>query len=200
MKAYFFLKRGVDLLFALVVILGILSWLLPVLALLIKLDSKGPVFFLQKRGGKGGMPFTCYKLRTMVVNKEADECAASDDDWRVTRIGKVLRKSHLDELPQFFNVLLGAMSLVGPRPYMLTDCQKFSRMIPDHPLRYYVRPGMTGLAQIKGYHGPVTDFKMIFTRFQWDVFYVRHVSLMMDLRILHRTIKLFLTQRRPLCK
>jgi lipopolysaccharide/colanic/teichoic acid biosynthesis glycosyltransferase len=199
-KIYFIVKRGFDLGFSLVVIAGVLSWLMPVMAILIKLDSRGPVLFLQKRIGRGGRPFTCYKLRTMVVNEDADLCPASENDERVTRLGKILRKSHLDELPQFFNVFFGSMSLVGPRPYMLSDCHTFSEIVPDHTIRNIVKPGITGLAQVKGLHGNITDLQTIFSRYQWDAFYVRHGGFMMDLRILRRTIMLFLTQKMPLCK
>ncbi|HTI11268.1 MAG TPA: sugar transferase [Puia sp.] len=198
-KGYLLFKRSFDILLAILFITGILSWLLPLMAILIKWDSRGPVFFLQKRVGKGGREFTCYKLRTMVVNRQADECPATEDDVRITRLGRILRKSHLDELPQLFNVLLGSMSIVGPRPYMPADCQKFSTMIPGHDYRNFVKPGITGLAQVKGLHGPKTDFKTIFWRYQWDAFYVRNADFLLDLRILRRTILFFFTQPLPLC-
>lgn len=199
-KGYFFFKRSFDLIFSLIVILGVLSWLLPVMALLIRLDSRGPVFFLQKRMGKGGKAFTCFKLRTMIVNSGADRQPASEADPRITRFGRLLRRSHLDELPQFLNVLFGSMSLVGPRPYMLADCRNFSAMVPGHAYRNFVRPGITGLAQVKGLHGsgPVTDFKTIFWRYQWDAFYVRNAGFLLDMRVIRQTILLFITQRTPL--
>ncbi|HEX9511847.1 MAG TPA: sugar transferase [Puia sp.] len=197
-KSYLFFKRAFDMTLTILLITGILSWLLPLMALLIKLDSRGPVFFLQKRIGRGGMAFTCYKLRTMVVNQQADECPASEDDRRITRFGKLLRKSHLDELPQLFNVFLGSMSIVGPRPYMLTDVHKFAMLIPGHDYRNFVKPGITGLAQIKGLHGPKTDFKTILWRYQWDAFYVRNAGFLLDLRILRQTILFFFTQQMPL--
>ncbi|HWK04834.1 MAG TPA: sugar transferase [Puia sp.] len=197
-KSYLFFKRSFDIILAILLIIGVLSWLLPLMALLIKLDSRGPLFFLQKRIGKGGVAFTCYKLRTMVVNQQADECPASEDDKRITRFGKLLRKTHLDELPQLFNVLLGSMSIVGPRPYMLADSHKFSRMIPGHDYRNFVKPGITGLAQVKGLHGPKTDFKTIFWRYQWDAFYVRNADFLLDLGILRRTILFFFTQQMPI--
>jgi len=199
-KRYFFFKRSFDLVFSFLVIIGILSWLLPVMALLIRLDSRGPVFFLQIRIGKGGKTFTCYKLRTMFVNARADEQPASEGDTRITRIGWLLRKTHLDELPQFFNVLLGSMSLVGPRPYMIADCHTFSGMVPGHKYRNFVKPGITGLAQVKGLHGPGpgTDFQTVFWRYQWDVFYVRNAGFLLDMRIIRQTVLLFITQRIPL--
>src|ERR1700722_12250881 len=122
-KAYFLLKRSFDLVVSVLVIAGILSWLLPLLAFLIKLDSKGPVFFIQKRVGRNARLFNCYKLRSMVINDLADERPVSGDDGRITRLGIWLRRTHLDELPQFLNVLQGSMSIVGPRPYMPADCR-----------------------------------------------------------------------------
>jgi len=194
-KKYLLTKRGLDLICSVLVIMGVLSWLLPVLALLIKLDSRGPVFFLQRRIGRGGRAFICYKLRTMVVNKEADENPVSENDVRITMIGRFLRMSHLDEMPQFFNVLMGSMSLVGPRPYMLVDNQRFSDLVPGHNFRNYVKPGITGLSQVKGFHGVVIDLQTIFSRYQWDAFYVRNASLTLDLRILRRTTRIFFTQK-----
>lgn len=199
-KSYFFFKRSLDFVFSLLVIVGVLSWLLPLLALLVKLDSRGPVLFIQTRIGQGGQPFSCLKLRTMVVNNNAHLLPASENDPRVTRMGKILRRSHLDELPQLFNVLFGSMSLVGPRPYMVADCKTFAALVPGHTLRNFVRPGITGLAQVKGYHGPATDFKAVFSRYQWDAFYVRNASFLLDIRILRRTILLFLTQQTPVCR
>src|ERR1700744_3880115 len=128
-KGYLLLKRTLDLCLSTIVIAGILSWLLPILALLIKLDSKGPVFFTQKRVGRNLRLFTCYKLRTMVGNELGGERPEAGDEGRITRIGNWLRLTHLDELPQFFNVLLGSMSIVGPRPYMLVDCRDFAEMV-----------------------------------------------------------------------
>ena len=199
--SYFFFKRSLDLGLSILVAGTIFPWLMPLLALLIKMDSRGPVFFLQKRMGKGGKVFTCYKLRTMVVNRHADEHPAQENDKRVTRIGLFLRRSHLDEVPQLLNVLSGSMSLVGPRPYMLTDDERFSALVPEYRLRNLVKPGITGLAQVKGYHGqPVPGLSTIIRRSQWDGFYVRNASFLLDLHILYRTIRLFLTQKMSLCK
>ena len=202
-KRYLLIKRGLDLTFSILVIGGILSWLLPILAVLIKLDSRGPVFFLQRRIGRGGRVFTCYKLRSMVVNGHADEHPASENDSRITVIGKFLRTSHLDELPQFLNVLFGQMSLVGPRPYMIKDNHRFSVLVAGHGFRNYVKPGITGLSQVKGYHGTGMDFQTIFSRHQWDSFYVRNASLSLDMRILRATLsealrgttRIFFTQK-----
>ena len=186
-RSYFFAKRCFDLIISLVIISLILSWLFPVLMILIKLDSKGPVFFKQKRIGFLGRVFWCYKLRTMYVNREADTKQASEDDPRITRIGKFLRFTGLDEFPQVFNVLLGQMSIVGPRPHMAADCAKFSSVISGYKLRHVVKPGITGLAQIKGYKGLTKDFESIFHRYQFDAFYVRNASFWLDMRIVRKT-------------
>ncbi len=182
------MKRAFDLLVAIIVIICILSWLLPILALLIRLDSHGPAFFVQKRVGRYSRLFACYKLRTMVVNAQADQRPASGNDARITRLGSWLRRSHLDELPQFFNVFLGSMSLVGPRPYMPADCRLFGKMVPDANLRHQVKPGITGMAQAKGLHGGIWDQQTIAERYYWDTYYINHADLRLDLRILGRTL------------
>jgi putative colanic acid biosynthesis UDP-glucose lipid carrier transferase len=189
-RTYFFCKRVFDVLVSALFIVFILSWILPVLSLLIKLDSRGPVFFLQKRTGKGGQPFICYKLRTMIVNKEADLWPALKNDKRITRIGKFLRNYNLDEFPQFFNVLFGSMSIVGPRPHMIVDCNKFSSVVPRYKFRNFVKPGITGLAQVKGFHGPAPDTRKIFLRYGWDAFYVRNAGLLLDIRVIRQTVAL----------
>jgi putative colanic acid biosysnthesis UDP-glucose lipid carrier transferase len=186
-KPYFFFKRVVDVAVSIIFILAIFSWLLPLIALLLKLDSSGPVFFLQKRVGKGGRSFTCYKFRTMVVNEEAHKKQAEENDHRITRIGRWLRKTNIDELPQFLNVLLGQMSIVGPRPHMHADCRRFARLIPRYKLRNLVKPGITGMAQVKGYHGPASNYEAVSVRYQWDVFYVRNASAWLDFKILAKT-------------
>jgi putative colanic acid biosynthesis UDP-glucose lipid carrier transferase len=185
---FYVFKRSFDILASLFVSVFVLSWLLPVLALIIKIDSRGPVFFVQKRVGRGGRTFLCVKLRTMVPNGEANTQQAVENDNRITRVGRFLRNTNLDEFPQFFNVLLGQMSIVGPRPHMLADCEAFAKDIPDYDLRNLVKPGITGLAQVKGYRGPITDFKGILRRYQYDAFYIRHANVWLDLRIIHQTI------------
>ncbi len=186
-RVYFLCKRMGDLVISATVILLILSWLTPLLALLIKISSPGPVFFLQKRVGRFGRSFTCIKFRTMIVNSEADRRQAGINDQRITRIGKFLRKSNIDELPQFFNVIMGHMSIVGPRPHMHADCRRFSSLISAYKSRTLVKPGITGLSQIKGYHGTVVSKECIFRRYQWDVFYVRNAGFWLDLRIMALT-------------
>ena len=124
----------------------------------------------------------------MIVNAEANTCQAQDNDPRITSVGKFLRLSCLDELPQFFNVLSGDMSLIGPRPHMISDCKTFSRVIKDYNYRSYVKPGITGMAQVKGYRGKTNDFYDVSHRFKWDMFYVRNLSFKLDMRIISLTI------------
>jgi len=186
-------KRIVDVSLSLVILLLVFSWLFPIIAILIKLDSRGPVFFKQKRVGFLGKIFSCYKFRTMYVNDAADTRRASKNDPRVTRIGHFLRNTCLDEVPQFINVLLGEMSIVGPRPHMLKDSREFSDLIANYRFRYVARPGITGLSQVRGYRGPAASFDCILRRYQWDAYYVRNVSVALDIRIMAETCWLMLT-------
>ena len=186
-QSYLLGKRIVDVAVSILVLVFVLSWLFPILFLLIKLDSKGPVFFVQKRVGFLGRSFPCLKFRTMHVNSEADTRQATEGDPRITRMGSFLRHSNLDELPQFLNVLAGQMSIVGPRPHMYNDCINFSRVVDSYKFRNLMKPGITGLAQVKGYRGPALNFEQIFRRYQWDAFYVRNAGFWLDLRIMHLT-------------
>jgi len=188
-RSYFVCKRLVDVLFATIVITTVLSWLLPVLALLIKLTSKGPVFFLQKRTGRGGRSFTCYKLRTLAHNPVGQTKHTAIQEDLVTPLGWFLRQSNLDELPQFLNVLAGHMSVVGPRPHMHADCNAFAELIPGYKFRNLVKPGVTGLAQVKGYHGKVISHECIYKRFEWDAWYVQHAGMMLDVYIIYNTAR-----------
>ncbi|MHA4808687.1 sugar transferase [Flavitalea flava] len=185
-------KRATDVIFSLFVIFLIFPILLPVLFLLIRMSSKGPVIFKQKRVGYLGRPFWCYKLRTMYINDSSDTRQASSNDPRVTGIGKFLRNSSLDELPQFINVLLGHMSIVGPRPHMFKDFRDFSEVVPNYRFRSQAKPGITGLSQIRGYRGPATTFHSIFRRYQWDAYYVRNRSFRLDMKIMGETALLML--------
>ncbi len=187
-RMYFVCKRIFDVAVSLIVILAVLSWLVPLIALLIRLDSKGPVFFLQKRVGRNGRTFICNKFRTMIVNADADSRQAVHNDERITRLGRFLRRSNLDEFPQFLNVLLGDMSLVGPRPHMHADYNRFASLVPGYAFRSLVKPGITGMAQVKGFSGPAPDAENIFGRYQWDAFYVRNACFWLDLRILRQTV------------
>ena len=130
------------------------------------------------------------KFRTMVCNDEADQRPASPNDERITRVGKFLRHPNLDELPQFFNVLTGSMSVVGPRPHMPSDCTRFTFVIPSYPFRSLVKPGITGWAQVNGYHGITIDYESIAFRYYWDAQYVRRASFWIDLKIIGKTILL----------
>ncbi|OQP43026.1 hypothetical protein A4H97_12835 [Niastella yeongjuensis] len=186
-RGYFLCKRILDVLFASVIIITVLSWLLPLLALLIKLSSRGPVFFLQKRTGRGGKSFTCYKLRTLAHNPIAHTKRMDVGEETATALGRFLRQSNLDELPQFFNVLTGSMSLVGPRPHMHADCNAFAALIPRYKFRNLVKPGITGLAQVKGYHGKVISRECIYKRYEWDAWYVQYASFGLDLKIITQT-------------
>jgi putative colanic acid biosynthesis UDP-glucose lipid carrier transferase len=181
-------KRSMDILFSTVVILGVLSWLTPIIAILIKLSSRGPVFFLQKRNKRNGELFTCIKFRSMFNNADADILPAGKNDGRITPVGKFLRRCYLDELPQFFNVLLGDMSVVGPRPHMVSENVKFDALIKNYGYRHKVKPGLTGLAQVMGYVGETDDIAKMKSRVNMDIFYIRHWSVKMDIAILLRTL------------
>ena len=183
-----FIKRCFDVLFSLLVIALFLSWLTPLLAILIKIDSKGPIFFKQKRNGFNFKEFYCYKFRSMKINKQANILQATKNDLRVTKLGKVLRKSSLDELPQFFNVLIGDMSVVGPRPHMIKENEKYKTSIDKFMVRHYVRPGITGLAQTKGFRGEIETDEDIINRIKQDIFYIENWSFILDIKIILVTI------------
>jgi putative colanic acid biosynthesis UDP-glucose lipid carrier transferase len=180
-------KRVFDVVCSFLIITLVLSWLIPVLAVMIRLDSRGPVFFVQTRIGFLGIPFRCYKLRSMIVNQDSDSQQAMYNDQRITRLGHFLRITSLDELPQFLNVLIGNMSIVGPRPFMKKDDQEFSIVVSNYPLRYCAKPGITGMAQVKGYRGRTDNFLSIFHRYQWDAFYIRNARPALDFKILRIT-------------
>ncbi|MFN5133907.1 MAG: sugar transferase [Chitinophagaceae bacterium] len=180
-------KRILDILVASVLILTVLSWLIPIVSILILIDSRSPVFFRQRRVGRFGIPFYCLKFRTMYKNIEADYKQATDDDPRITRLGHFLRKTNIDELPQLFNVLMGHMSIVGPRPHMYKDCRDFNAVVKNYKLRTLVKPGITGLAQIKGFRGPTDTELSITQRFKWDLFYIKKASLLLDAAIIATT-------------
>jgi len=180
-------KRIIDITISMLLIPLVLSWLVPLLAIIIKLDSRGPVFFLQKRNGDGGKLFTCIKFRTMVVNEEADLLAARHNDIRVTGFGKFLRHYHIDELPQLFNVLIGDMSLIGPRPYMVNENLYYENLLEQYALRHTVKPGITGLAQSYGYFGSLHDLDHLKERVSLDMQYIRNWTIGMDIKIIFRT-------------
>src|ERR1035437_8470241 len=183
-----FLKRIFDVFFSSVVIFFILSWLFPILFLLIKLSSKGPVFFFQKRTGINNKTFNCIKFRSMCMSDDADEKQATKGDSRVTKIGHFLRKSNLDEFPQFFNVLIGQMSIVGPRPHMLKHTNQYSELIDYYRVRHYVKPGITGWAQVNGYRGETDELWKMQKRVEYDMKYLENWTFTWDLRIIFLTI------------
>lgn len=184
---YAAVKRVMDIVISLVFIIGVMSWLYPIIALFIKLSSKGPVFFVQKRTGYKGIEFNCYKFRTMYVNKDAHLKQATSNDKRITPIGKFLRKTHMDETSQFFNVLMGDMSIVGPRPHMLLHTRQYAQYIPYYNLRHEVIPGMTGMAQVKGFIGEINVERELRKRIQWDVYYLKNRSISMDIKLILNT-------------
>ena len=183
-----FLKRIFDILFSAMVILFIISWLFPLLAILIKMSSKGPVFFKQKRTGINNKTFTCYKFRSMRMSADSDLKQASAGDKRITAIGRFLRKSNLDEFPQFFNVLIGQMSIVGPRPHMLKHTDQYSELIEYYRVRHYVKPGITGWAQVNGYRGETNELWKMEKRVEYDMFYLENWNFLWDLRIILLTV------------
>ena len=183
-----FFKRLFDIIISLVVIILILSWLTPILALLIKSQSKGPVFFRQIRNGINYKEFYCYKFRSMVVNNDADKTQATRHDVRVTPLGKLLRKSSLDEMPQFINVLFGEMSVVGPRPHMTKENNKYNSTVQKYMLRHIIKPGITGYAQVNGFRGEVENESDIINRVKCDIYYLENWSLLLDVKIMFKTI------------
>ena len=180
-------KRGFDFIFSLFVIILVLSWLTPLMALLIKLESRGPVFFKQSRPGLDEQEFLCYKFRSMQVNVTTEK-EASRNDPRVTRIGRFIRKTSIDELPQFFNVLLGEMSVVGPRPHLWAQNKTYGKKIKKYMVRHHIKPGITGLAQINGCRGEVETEKDIVNRVKFDIFYLENWSILLDLKIIYKTV------------
>jgi putative colanic acid biosysnthesis UDP-glucose lipid carrier transferase len=187
-----FVKRLFDILFSLIIILLIVPWLFPIVMLIQKLTSKGPVFFLQKRSGQDNVVFNCWKFRTMMVNDKSDSMGTLDNDPRITPFGKFLRKSRIDELPQFFNVLIGQMSVVGPRPHMLAHTEEYSKLIREFLVRQYVKPGITGWAQTFGYIDESQKLKEMKDKVKNDIYYIENWSFLLDLKIiLHTALKVF---------
>lgn len=187
-------KRGFDIVFSLSVIIGLLSWLYPLLAILIRLDSKGPVLFKQKRHGKSNSEFYCYKFRTMRVNEEADSKWATKGDERITKLGAFLRRTSLDELPQFFNVLIGQMSIVGPRPHPIKLNKAYETSVQKFANRHAFKPGITGLAQSMGYRGEISQHHQMNSRVRLDRFYLQNWSFVLDIKIIFITVTAVIKQ------
>jgi putative colanic acid biosynthesis UDP-glucose lipid carrier transferase len=183
-----FIKRAFDIVFSSVVILLVLSWLTPLMAILIKLESKGPTLFLQKRHGLDNREFYCFKYRSMAVNRGNDALHVTKNDMRVTKIGKFIRKTSLDEMPQFYNVFFGQMSVVGPRPHMVSLSEVYMKKANRYMLRHSVKPGITGLAQVSGFRGEIEADTDIINRVKYDIFYLENWSLLLDLGIIIQTV------------
>lgn len=181
-------KRVFDLAFASLVVVFLLSWLVPFIAFLIKLESKGPVFFAQLRTGKDGKSFYCFKFRSMTVSADADRTQASRGDSRITKVGAYLRKTSIDELPQFINVLLGDMSIVGPRPHMVLHTEQYSKVIHNFMDRHLIMPGITGLAQVAGHRGETKEVGAMHERVKADIHYIQNWSFFLDLKIVFLTV------------
>jgi len=180
-------KRAFDILFSLIVIVCILSWLTPIIGLLILLESRGPIFFKQGRPGLDEKEFFCYKFRSMHQNVNTEQ-EASRNDPRVTRMGRFMRKTSIDELPQFFNVFLGDMSVVGPRPHLWSQNKAYANKIKKYMVRLYVKPGITGLAQVKGFRGEIETDEDMINRIKYDVFYIENWSFVLDIKIIVQTV------------
>ncbi|PZX52739.1 putative colanic acid biosynthesis UDP-glucose lipid carrier transferase [Algoriphagus ratkowskyi] len=183
------IKRFIDLFCSIGLMIVIGWWLFPIVALLIKLDSPGPIFYVQSRGGIYNSMFNCYKFRSMTISHKDDLKQATRNDPRVTKVGRILRKTSIDELPQVFNVIYGNMSLVGPRPLILAQNKENSKIIEGYENRHLVKPGITGLAQAKGYRGETELPNSIYFRFKLDMYYIKHWSVIFDLKLIWITAK-----------
>lgn len=181
-------KRWFDMAFALFFMATLGFWLLPLIALIVRLDSRGPALFRQARVGINGELFTCLKFRTMTHNPDAQFVQAQKNDCRITRVGRVLRKTNLDELPQFINVLLGDMSIVGPRPHVPELDRLFGDLVPGYTSRTAARPGVTGLAQVSGCRGETRSVREMTHRIRFDLFYAKNMGFWLDLKIIVATV------------
>ena len=184
----YLIKRFFDVIFSLLICFLVLTWLMPILWILIKIESKGPAIFSQKREGLDGKRFICYKFRSMKINKMSDKIHTSANDDRVTKLGAFMRKTSIDELPQFFNVLKGEMSVVGPRPHLPSLSIEYQKDVDDYLRRHIVKPGITGLAQVSGYRGEIKKKSDIKNRVRLDVFYIENWSFLLDVKIILMTI------------
>lgn len=182
-----FIKRTIDIFFSLLFLITVFPIIFAIISIAIKISSPGPVIFKQLRSGHDGKPFMCYKFRSMRVNAESDTVMATKHDPRKTKIGNFLRKTNIDELPQFYNVLKGEMSIVGPRPHMLKHTEEYSQLIDKFMLRYYVKPGITGWAQVNGYRGEIKELWQMEKRVKYDIWYIEHWSLLLDAKIVFMT-------------
>lgn len=182
------LKRLFDIIFSIIIIVLIMPWLFPIVFIFQLLTSKGPIFFVQLRSGQDNKIFKCLKFRTMTVNDLSDKIGTQDNDPRITKFGKILRKTRIDELPQFFNVLFGQMSVVGPRPHMLSHTEEYSQLIDQFLVRQYVKPGITGWAQTTGYIDESRKLQEMKDKVKNDIYYIENWSFMLDMKIIFLTI------------
>jgi len=180
-------KRLFDIVISSLVTVFILSWLIPIIGLIIIFESKGPIFFVQYRTGRNNRKFACLKFRSMQKNDSANLQQASKDDTRITRIGRFLRRSSLDEFPQFLNVLKGDMSIVGPRPHMLKHTDQYSKVIGKYMVRQFLKPGITGWAQVNGFRGETQTIGQMQKRVEHDLWYIENWSFFLDLKIMVMT-------------
>ena len=182
------LKRIFDVVVSSFVIVFILSWLIPIFGIIIKFQSRGPILFTQSRNGENGIPFKCYKFRSMILNKNSDKVFADHNDKRLTKFGRFIRISALDELPQFINVFLGDMSIIGPRPHPILLNKEYVKKIQKFNKRHQFKPGITGLAQISGFRGKINNVIDMSSRVKMDRYYFKNWSLFFDFKIFFRTI------------
>ena len=182
-------KRLFDIVFSLLFLCTIFPIIFIIIGLAIKITSSGPIFFKQKRSGEENKEFWCYKFRSMRVNKDSDKVQATLNDPRKTRLGNFMRKTSIDELPQFINVLLGDMSVVGPRPHMLKHTEEYSKLIDKYMVRHLVKPGITGWAQVTGFRGETKELWQMEGRVERDIWYLEHWTFMLDLYIIYKTVK-----------
>lgn len=182
------LKRAFDIGFSFFVILFVLSWLIPVVAVIIRLENNASVFFLQKRSGLNNETFSCIKFRSMTVNNNADLKTATKNDPRITRFGAFMRKTSIDELPQFINVFLGEMSIVGPRPHMVSQTEIYSKITKKYMTRHIVKPGITGWAQVMGSRGEIFSHRDMEKRIEKDIWYIQNWSFFLDIKIIFLTL------------
>ena len=181
------LKRIFDIVISSIVIVFILSWLIPLFGLIIKLQSKGPVLFTQSRHGENGIPFKCFKFRSMIINKQSDKVFADHNDKRLTAFGRFIRITALDELPQFINVFTGDMSIIGPRPHPILLNKEYERKIEKFNKRHQFKPGITGLAQINGFRGKIKTHSDMNSRVKLDRYYFKNWSFYFDIKIFFST-------------
>lgn len=183
------LKRAFDLLFSGFFLCTLFPFIYIIIGTAIKLSSPGPILFKQKRSGENGKEFWCYKFRSMRINVDSDRLQATADDPRKTKIGNFIRKTSIDELPQFINVFRGQMSVVGPRPHMLKHTEEYSRLISTYMVRHLIKPGVTGWAQVTGFRGETKELWQMEGRVQRDVWYLEHWTFLLDLYIIYKTVK-----------